>query len=523
MAKRRDYSKAAGIASVGPNPAAGPLPGGQGGSRAPQGIATARSLLVPTRWGPYYTGRSVVIYRDVKTADAGLHQIASATGLKMVANSADFGGAIDLAEAKGADGVHFHQLGVSIYEGDPDQLRRLPSLAGADSAIKIVVPERYMFLAGLPPIPGVGAPAEHEEQQAEPGQGYSLDYYQGYYDGLGILLSRMKSGGVMGGVGGMVGKVGGGTVAPPRPADVADTSTPSGPFQDTDHATWGLQAVGVLGADGTPLTKFTGKGVRVAILDTGIDLTHPAFQGRIPDDQQFAAVSGESSVQDKNGHGTHVAGTACGPRPIGVAPDAELYICKVFPDGGGTTDQRTILAGINWALAKKCHIASMSISAPVQQGQASSPDYEEVGRRALDAGTLLVAAAGNDSDRNSGIILPVGEPANTSTFVAVGAVDASLDVANFSNARVNPNDHVDFAAPGVRVFSSWPMPIGTKFEDGTSMATPHVSGIAALFCESRQLQQTGVHLWELMAATVKSLAPQSPNDVGNGLVQAPQG
>ena len=516
MAKRRDYSKAAGIASVGPNPAAGPA-----GARSPQANASARSLLVPNHWGPYYTGRSVVIYRDVKTAEAGLHQIASVTGLKMVANSADFGGALDLDEAKGADGVHFHQLGVSIYEGDPDQLRRLPSLAGADSAIKLVVPERYVFLAGAPPIPGAGAAAGPEDQGG-PGQGYSLDYYQGYHDALGEILAKMKSGAGLGGVGGMAGGIGGAAVAP-RPSRVADSSAPSLPFLDTENATWGLQAVGVLAADGTPLSSFTGKGVRVAILDTGVDLTHPAFQGRIPAEQQFAAVVGESTVQDTNGHGTHVAGTACGPRPIGVAPDAELYICKVFPDGGSSTDQRTILAGINWALTKKCQIASMSISAPVQVGQASSPDYEEVGRRALDAGTLLVAAAGNDSDRNSGIVMPVGEPANTSTFVAVGAIDAMLQVASFSNARVNPNDHVDFAAPGVRVFSSWPMPIGSKFEDGTSMSTPHVSGLAALFCESRQLKATGVQLWELMAATAKSLAPLSPNDVGNGLVQAPEG
>ena len=355
-----------------------------------------------------------------------------------------------------------------------------------------VLPERFVFLSADPPQPPVSRGA---------GAG-GMDYLRGYYDALGMALGKLRGGPALGTGGERIAELGG---------------APSS-FQDTEHATWGLQAVKVLSADGKATTHFTGKGVRVAVIDTGIDLTHPAFKNRIAG--QFPAVSGETSVQDQNGHGTHVAGTIGGPYPIGVAPDVELYIAKVFPDGLGFADQRNIFAAINWAIDQGCHIASMSLGGDVLPGVLPNPDYEQIGRRALDAGMLLFAASGNNSDRQSGIIHPVSEPANTSTFVAVGAVDQGLLVAYFSDGRVSAGDHgVNFVGPGVMIFSAYPQPALTQFLSGTSQATPHVSGVAALYCEGNGLV-SGANLGQLLTVTARTLS-LSVDDVGNGLIQAP--
>ena len=283
---------------------------------------------------------------------------------------------------------------------------------------------------------------------------------------------------------------------------------------DESVFTWGLQAVGA------QLSTATGAGIRVAVLDTGFDLVHPDFAGREITTKSF--VPGESA-QDGHGHGTHCVGTSCGPREpgdgpgYGIASAAEIYAGKVLSDEGSGSDGG-ILSGIAWAVAHGCSVVSMSLGAATQPGQPFSRTFERVAIRAMAQGTLIVAAAGNESDRRSGRIAPVGHPANCPSILAVGAVDAAEAVAWFSCGTVDRIGSVDVVGPGVDVLSSWPLPLRHNRISGTSMATPHVAGVAALIA-----QATGARAWALWARLTQSAVrqPLLSTDVGSGLVQAP--
>ncbi|MGL4235501.1 S8 family serine peptidase [Tabrizicola sp.] len=289
-------------------------------------------------------------------------------------------------------------------------------------------------------------------------------------------------------------------------------------FQDTTKATWGLQATGALNS------PFTGAGIKICILDTGIDLQHPDFASRDITDRSF--VPGED-VQDGNGHGTHCAGTAAGGPPTGstprygVAPNAKLHVGKVLGNQGAGRE-RDIFAGMLWAIGAGCEVISMSLGRAVREGEPASPDYERLGRMALDKGTLIVAAAGNESARRYGHIAPVGAPANSPAILAVAALDQTLDVAEFSCGGLNPaGGEVDIAAPGVGIFSAYPRPELYRTLRGTSMACPHVAGLAALLAESDPSLR-GQALWDRLTATARKL-PLPPRDVGAGLAMAAGG
>jgi subtilisin len=283
-------------------------------------------------------------------------------------------------------------------------------------------------------------------------------------------------------------------------------------FVDDNAFTWGLQATGV------DTTSATGRGIRVAVLDTGLDLDHPDFAGRTVTARSFV---GGASGRDGHGHGTHCTGTACGPatpqqgRRYGIAAQAEIFAGKVLDNGGAGTDA-SILGGIDWAITNGCRVISMSLGADVR---AVSTAYETVGRRALAAGALIVAAAGNNANRAGGNIGFVGVPANSPSIMAVAAVDADLAIADFSVASTPvAGGQIDIAAPGVDIYSSWLMPRATNTISGTSMATPHVAGIAALWAQS-----TGAAAQALWDALVQAAQPLDlpPSDAGAGLVQAP--
>ncbi|TAN28919.1 MAG: protease [Castellaniella sp.] len=287
------------------------------------------------------------------------------------------------------------------------------------------------------------------------------------------------------------------------------------PDSPTDTATWGIRAVGA------EASKQTGKGIRIAILDTGLDLTHPDFAGRAIESRSF--VSGQP-VQDGNGHGTHCAGIAAGPaKPkgqprYGVAGEAELYIGKVLGNEGSGGDG-SILEGIDWAISQGCAVVSMSLGSPVQPGEGYSAVYEGVARRALAAGTLIVAAAGNESQRPE-FIAPVGHPANCPSIAAIGALAEDLSVAPFSDGGLEGNGgEIDLAAPGVDVLSSWPAPELHHTLSGTSMATPFVAGVAALYAQADSNARAERLLKRLEDGAQKLQAPA--RDVGAGLVRAP--
>lgn len=198
------------------------------------------------------------------------------------------------------------------------------------------------------------------------------------------------------------------------------------------------------------------------------------------------------------------------------------------------------MAGINWAITNQCQVISMSLGAAVQPGEPFSTIYENVAQRALrsNPGTLIVAAAGNESSR-PGLIAPVGRPANCPSILAVAALDTDMRIARFSNGGINGNGGgVDIAGPGVEIFSSVPEPFppsvqppATPFNgrpwppryhiiSGTSMACPHVAGIAALWLEARGAGTTAQALWQLLTGNARRLTLPS-RDVGAGLVQAP--
>jgi subtilisin len=278
---------------------------------------------------------------------------------------------------------------------------------------------------------------------------------------------------------------------------------------------WGLQATRVL------TSRYSGRGVRLAVLDTGVDLQHPDFAMRPLVEQCF--VPG-AELQDRSGHGTYCAGVACGPalphKPprYGVACDADLYIGKVIADDGSGTDGN-ILAGIDWATRNDCAIVSLSMGTPVASDEPYSLIYEQVAQRALTCGTLIMAAAGNDSmrpDKNA----PVDHPANCPSILAIAAIDEYLAVAPFSCGGVNADGgEIDLAAPGVAIRSSWPSPNLYRLDSGTSMATPFAAGIAALIAEANPTKR-GRDLLALINQGAQVL-PLPSRDVGAGLIQAP--
>ncbi len=280
--------------------------------------------------------------------------------------------------------------------------------------------------------------------------------------------------------------------------------------------TWGLRAIGI------DATEFSGEGVEVAVLDTGVAIGHPDLDGRAVATQSF--VDGEQ-VDDLHSHGTHCIGTACGsdgngidPR-YGVAPQARIFAGKVLSNAGRGVDTG-ILAGIEAAIDRGSRVVSLSLGSRTAPGQPHSEAFEKAALRARAAGTLLVAAAGNDSERPS-VRNPVSHPANCPSILSVAAVDQGLAVAPFSNGGSSPaGGQVDIAAPGVDVYSMITMPTRYGEKSGTSMATPHVAGVAALLAQANP----GASADELAKLLTEGASPLEapPEDVGAGLVQAPR-
>lgn len=438
---------------------------------------------------PQTTGRYLVLL-DEENVNAGIQAIGNSTGVSEFAHTADFAdSAITPDQVAESTSLVFDELGVAVVTLDTDQVRSLNATTIGSQLPLAVEPERVVYAlsdpeAFRPMVPSIPGSAGNVS--------ISLDYLKGYRDAIHQLIEQLTN---------------------------TDADSLGGVRSETNtipnELTWGLLSTRV------NTSIYTGAGVRVAILDTGLDLNHPDLAGRSITGKSF--IEGEE-VQDGNGHGTHCIGTSCGSllqtRPrYGIAYEAEIFAGKVLSDAGGGVDGG-ILAGINWAIANRCPVISMSLGAPVQPGQNYSRVYEQVGKRSLQRGSLIVAAAGNDSMRQFGLIQPVSHPANCPSIMAVAALDSRLTVATFSNGGLNPRGgQIDIAAPGVDVYSTWPMPTRYNTISGTSMATPHVAGIAALFCQATGAR--GNELWAKLIQQAQRL-PGPSRDVGSGLAQAIQ-
>lgn len=287
-------------------------------------------------------------------------------------------------------------------------------------------------------------------------------------------------------------------------------------FVDTNTSTWGVAATHALDS------PFTGKGIKICILDTGIDKNHPDFINRTIVDRSFVP---DEDIDDLQGHGTHCAGTACGHPArqdmlrFGVAPGADLYVGKVL-NNRGFGAEGDILSGMKWAIDSRCEVISMSLGGAVREGERPSVLYERIGQLALDNGCLIIAAAGNNSNRSFGFIAPVSSPANAASIMAIGAIDPNFALAYFSCGGINPNGgEIDVVAPGVGIFSTAPAPQLYRTMSGTSMACPHAAGIAALWAESDPALR-GAKLWRALKENARILE-HPVRDVGAGLVMAP--
>ncbi|HEX5734063.1 MAG TPA: S8 family serine peptidase [Blastocatellia bacterium] len=312
-----------------------------------------------------------------------------------------------------------------------------------------------------------------------------------------------------------------------------------------DGVAWGVRAVG---ADTSP---FNGEGIVVAVLDTGIDPAHPAFKGVKLTRKNFTSASAD----DDNGHGTHCAGTIFGRdvdgTRIGIARGVKkALIGKVLGKGGGGSDK--IVQAIQWAVNNGANVISMSLgidfpgyvkeleddgvptdiatSMALEGYRSNIMLFERLAsfiaaQNAFLQAALLVAAAGNESrmDENPEFEIAVAPPAVADGFVSVAALAQGPQgflLAPFSNvgARVS--------GPGVDIQSAKPGG-GLTSMSGTSMATPHVAGVAALWAQklSKAGELTGKLLADRLvgtAATARIKTGFAPHHVGAGMVQAPQ-
>jgi hypothetical protein len=265
-------------------------------------------------------------------------------------------------------------------------------------------------------------------------------------------------------------------------------------------------------------SQFTGAGINVGILDTGIDKSHPDL--KVKGGVCVLKESCTNGYSDDNGHGTHVAGILGAKNNtigiIGVASEADLYAIKAMDStGNGTTT--TILAGIEWALTNNIDILNMSVTT-----DQDDPFLKAILNSAEDQGLLIVAAAGNNGTKN-GIENNILYPAKYSSVIAVGAVnDKNVRVSNSATGS-----ELEVMAPGYNIFSTIPANIdlidgvrdGYSYMTGTSMATPYVSGVLALYKEQYPYY-SNQQLRELLTTSAKDLGTVGRDSLyGFGLAQ----
>ncbi|MBB4676033.1 S8 family serine peptidase [Crossiella cryophila] len=276
-----------------------------------------------------------------------------------------------------------------------------------------------------------------------------------------------------------------------------------------------------VGAPAAWQAGFDGTGGTVAVLDTGIDDTHPDLAGKVVEHKNF---SDAPAAEDKHGHGTHVAstiagsGAASGGAKKGVAPGAKLLSGKVLNDGGSGSESG-IIAGMEWA-AGKAKVVSMSLGGGPTDG--TDPMSVAVNRISADTGALFVIAAGNSG---FGGQETVSSPGTADSALTVAAVDKQDQLAPFSSKGPRFGDHAlkpDIAAPGVAISAAKANSAGGEryvSANGTSMATPHVAGAAAILAQ-RNPKWTPAQLKTALMQTAKPLNGISTYDQGAGRLEA---
>lgn len=419
--------------------------------------------------GTEYTGRYVILL-DQSNQESGLNALRSSADIASVerVRGTEAGNIAELLERPDVS-VHFEELGIAVVEVRPEQRHALVTTAEAEPSIIAAEPERLVYAS--PVITPQQAPTE---------------FYPAYRSDEDVVARHTR----------------------------AEMAAAQGPVWDEQRWTWGLQAIHA------HLSSLTGRDVKIAVLDTGVDTDHPDFAGRI---EATASFVPNESVVDGNGHGTHCIGTAAGPaKPqqgprYGVACESRILAAKVLNNAGTGTDGQ-ILAGMAWAVAHGARVISLSLGARVQPGELFPQTYEKLAQRALERGTVIVAAAGNESNRPPDI-KPVGRPANCPSILAVAALTKAITSAFFSNGGVNgQGGEVNIAAPGWQVHSAAPGG-GYQPMSGTSMATPHVAGVIALLSQANPNASAADLVAALKSGAFPLMLPA--RDVGAGLLQAP--
>ncbi|MGW6707644.1 S8 family peptidase [Streptomyces sp. NPDC054956] len=283
-----------------------------------------------------------------------------------------------------------------------------------------------------------------------------------------------------------------------------------------------------IGADKAWAAGYDGTGVKIAVLDTGIDVTHADLAGQVVAEQNFSRAT---DTRDRFGHGTHVASIAAGTGARsagafkGVAPGAKLLNGKVLDDGGSGSDSG-ILAGMEWAVAQGADIVNLSLGAP--DTAQLDPVEAAVDKLSAEKGVLFAVAAGNRGRRGPGTI---DSPGSASSALTVGAVDDADALAPFSGTgpRVGGGVKPDVTAPGVDITAAaapgsvidreeGQNPAGYLTISGTSMATPHVAGAAALLKQQHPAWK-GAELKSALTASAKGAA-YTPYQQGTGRIAA---
>ncbi|MGW3986681.1 S8 family serine peptidase [Streptomyces sp. NPDC004830] len=287
------------------------------------------------------------------------------------------------------------------------------------------------------------------------------------------------------------------------------------------------KSVAQIGAPKAWSAGFDGKGVKIAVLDTGVDATHADLQGQVVGAKNFTA---SPDASDKVGHGTHVASIAAGTGKKsggtfkGVAPGAKILNGKVLDDDGFGSDSE-ILAGMEWAVAEGADVVNMSLGGG--DTPAIDPMEAAVNKLSEDKGVLFAIAAGNEGDFGEQTI---GSPGSAAAALTVGAVDGKDKIADFSSRGPGLDGALkpDVTAPGVDITAAsakgnqiagevGEKPAGYMTISGTSMATPHVAGAAAIL-KQQHPQWKYAELKGALTGSTKGGA-YTPFEQGSGRIQ----